>query len=52
MKDVDPLDANLERIRRALLPVAQRLPAAPPDGEGDIIERSPLVQRLMFWRNR
>lgn len=50
MNLLDPLDANLDRIRRALLASPQR--TFIPVDDSNALERAPLIQRLMFWRSR
>lgn len=52
MNPLDPLDANLDRIRRALLASPQRTPTAIPADGSNALDRSLLIQRLMFWRSR
>ena len=50
MQPLDPLDVNLDRIRIALRPAHSH--ERPLAEEPDALEKSPLLQRLMFWRSR
>lgn len=51
MHQPDPLNVNLERIRRALLPGEARPSASVATHAVDPPVREPLFQRLMFWRD-